>query len=75
MTITQSELQAIIEEHQAWLRGEGGQCADLGDSDLRGANMYGADLTGAIQDEEEEQYHDNANARDAHGAAAESGDE
>ena len=36
------ELKKIIEKHESWLAGEGGEKADL-----RGADLYGADLRGA----------------------------
>ena len=45
---TCTELKAIIDKHAKWLRGEdGGECADLCDANLRGANLRGADLRDA----------------------------
>ena len=46
------ELKKIIEKHESWLDGEGGEkaklrWADLREEDLRGANLRGADLRGA----------------------------
>ena len=43
------ELKKIIEKHESWLDGEGGEKADLRganlrEADLRGANLRGADL-------------------------------
>jgi len=58
-----SELKEILEQHQLWIAGKGGNCADLegvdlhranlGGANLKDANLYCADLTGA-------------NLRDAH---------
>lgn len=50
--ISQEELNKILKEHELWLRGEGGKCADLSNVDLRGAdltyvNLEGADLENA----------------------------
>lgn len=47
-TITQEELNEILELHQKWLvkRNEGKR-ANLRDANLRGANLRGADLRGA----------------------------
>jgi hypothetical protein len=60
--MTTEQLQHTLEQHKLWLRGEGGQRADLrgaylsradlrgaylSRADLRGADMYGADLRGA----------------------------
>ena len=42
-----SELKEILEQHQLWLNGKGGKCANLKDADLNYANLQGADLTGA----------------------------
>ena len=48
MKITQEKLNEIIESHGKWLRNEeGGEKADLGGADLRGADLGGADLRGA----------------------------
>ena len=45
----QKELNAILEKHKKWLRGEeGGERADLRGADLRGALMQGALLQGAV---------------------------
>ena len=41
------ELDAILEHHRLWLRGGGGELADLSGADLTGANLYGAVLYGA----------------------------
>ena len=46
-TITGTELKSILNQHQLWLDGNGGICADLYDANLTGANLYGANLTGA----------------------------
>jgi hypothetical protein len=40
-------IQAILEEHAKWLRGNGGQRADLRRADLWGAYLRGAYLRGA----------------------------
>lgn len=55
--MTDSELREILEEHQKWLRNEGGKRADLSGANLGGANLRevnlsevdlsGADLNGA----------------------------
>ena len=59
--MTQEELDKIVEQHQHWLkedcdgwegmkadlRGANLYGADLSGADLRGANLYGADLSGA----------------------------
>ena len=50
--ISKEELNKILKEHELWLRGEGGKCADLSNVDLRGAdltyvNLEGADLENA----------------------------
>ena len=41
------KLQKILKDHQNWLDGNGGKCADLRWADLRWANLRGANLTGA----------------------------
>ena len=41
------DLPATLAAHAAWLRGEGGEPADLRSANLRGAYLYGADLYGA----------------------------
>ena len=38
------ELMEIINNHQKWLAGTGGICADLSDADLEGADLRRADL-------------------------------
>lgn len=38
------ELKKIIEKHESWLDGEGGEKADLREEDLCGADLHGADL-------------------------------
>jgi uncharacterized protein YjbI with pentapeptide repeats len=44
----QDELNAILDKHTKWLRGEdGGNRADLSGADLRDANLCGANLRGA----------------------------
>ena len=45
--ITATELKNILEQHQLFLDGKGGVCADLTDADLTCANLTGANLTGA----------------------------
>ena len=41
------DLPATLAAHATWLRGEGGEPADLRGADLRGANLRGADLRSA----------------------------
>jgi hypothetical protein len=41
------DLQKVLESHAAWLRGEGGERANLYGANLRGANLRGANLYGA----------------------------
>ncbi len=46
------ELNLILEQHQLWVNGKGGICADLTHANLKGANLShvnlkGANLTGA----------------------------
>ena len=48
-TITQEQLKQILNNHESWLRNEGGECADLryadlSDADLRYADLIRADL-------------------------------
>ena len=43
----QTELNLILEQHQLFLDGKGGICADLTGANLQGANLQGANLTGA----------------------------
>lgn len=50
--MTGDEIRDVLEKHAAWLRGEGGECANLRHTnlegaDLNGANLWGADLRGA----------------------------
>ena len=40
-------LKAILESHGRWLKGKGGEKADLRKANLYGAGLYGADLRGA----------------------------
>ena len=48
ITMTQNELDKILENHKKWLNGEdGGSRANLRGANLRGANLWGADLRGA----------------------------
>ncbi len=45
MTMTQAELNEILEKHKKWLNNEpGGERADLGYRDLSGCNLRGSDL-------------------------------
>ena len=51
--VTKEELSVILEKHQSWLNGEGGERAvltgaDLTEADLRGADLRGAVLRGAV---------------------------
>ena len=42
------DIKLILEKHAKWIRGEdGGECADLRNADLYGANLCGADLRNA----------------------------
>jgi len=45
--MTPDNLQSILYAHAKWLRGDGGERADLYRAYLRGANLGGADLRGA----------------------------
>jgi len=45
--MNKTEVSKILIEHGKWLRGEGGQRADLQDANLRDANLQRADLRGA----------------------------
>jgi len=48
-TYTTEQIQTILTDHTAWLRGEpGGTHADLAGADLRRANLAGADLRRAV---------------------------
>ena len=40
-------LKQVLEDHQLWLRGEGGSRADLSEANLSRANLSEADLSGA----------------------------
>ena len=76
--MTQDELNAILDKHTKWLRGEDGgahadlRYADLRDANLRDANLYGADLRRANLRDADLRYTDlrDADLRDAdlHGA-------
>lgn len=46
--MTKAELDKIIAAHAAWLRGEGGERADLRNADLRNADLCSAVLCGAV---------------------------
>ena len=45
--ISKEELNKILKEHELWLRGEGGKCADLSNVDLSYANLTYVNLEGA----------------------------
>ena len=45
--MTQEQINKILASHKEWMKGTGGERADLRDADLRGANLCGADLCGA----------------------------
>ena len=46
--ITQKQLEEVLLKHKLWLENkEGGEKADLRDTDLTGANLMGANLGGA----------------------------
>lgn len=45
-----NELQKILEQHQLWLNGNGGERINLCNVDLRGIDLHGANLNGAILD-------------------------
>lgn len=45
--MTTEELQAVLNEHEKWLRGTGGKRANLWGSEIWGANLKGVDLGGA----------------------------
>ncbi len=52
MQFTEDELSEILSRHAAWVKGEGGERADLSgtnlsDANLSGANLSGVNLTGA----------------------------
>ena len=44
MQYTEEELNRILEDHEMWLKGEGGRRANLNNADLRDADLMGADL-------------------------------
>ena len=43
-----SELKEILDQHQLWIDGKGGSCADLTGADLGGADLEYANLTNTI---------------------------
>lgn len=43
-----NELQKILEQHQLWLNGNGGERINLCNVDLRGVDLHGANLRGAV---------------------------
>ena len=43
-----NELQEILEQHQLWLNGNGGERINLCNVDLRGVDLHGANLRGAV---------------------------
>ena len=45
--MNKTKLDAILDAHGKWLRGDGGARADLSGADLSGADLSGADLSGA----------------------------
>ena len=45
--MTTDKLEKILENHKLWLRGEGGERADLSGENLRYASLQGADLSKA----------------------------
>ena len=48
MTMTQAELNEILEKHKKWLDNEpGGEYADFSGSDLRDSNLRGSNLSGS----------------------------
>ena len=47
ITIRGRKLEEILKAHKAWMRGDGGERADLRGADLSGADLRGADLRGA----------------------------
>ena len=44
---TENELQEILRKHELWINGEGGERADLSNTDLSGADLSNTDLRGA----------------------------
>jgi hypothetical protein len=45
--MTKGEIAAVLAEHARWLRGEGGERADMRGADMQGADIQGADIQGA----------------------------
>ena len=45
--ISAEELAKILMDHELWLKVEGGKCADLSDTDLKGVDLSNTDLTSA----------------------------
>lgn len=45
--ISKEELNKILEEHELWLKGEGGKRADLSDTDLSDTDLSGVNLSDA----------------------------
>ena len=45
--MTPGQMKGVLRAHGEWLKGSGGQRADLIGANLRGANLRGADLRGA----------------------------
>ena len=46
--MTQEQINKILASHKEWMKGTGGERADLCDANLRDANLCGADLRSAI---------------------------
>ena len=46
--ISKEERNRILEDHELWLKGEGGKRANLSDTNLYNANLEGANLKCAI---------------------------
>lgn len=46
-TYTQKELKKILSDHEKWLENDGGERADLSESDLRGISLSGINLSGS----------------------------
>ena len=46
--MTSEEIKKVLASHQKWINGEdGGEAADLSETDLRWTDLRGADLSGA----------------------------
>ena len=45
--MNKKELDYVISKHKEWIKGDGGERANLSHADLRGANLSHADLRGA----------------------------